>query len=102
MICGGLVFISHILNRLLGVTKRSWKYSINIIGEINLATLKKSMLFVAVKKRLAKASESVAIKLLGTHFFKLSRISLSNIMSSGVGGAGGASIVRTLLTTLTI
>jgi len=36
------------------------------------------------------------------YFFRLSRISLSNAISSGVGGADGASIVRTLFTTFTI
>jgi hypothetical protein len=37
-----------------------------------------------------------------THFFKLSRISLKSITSSGVGAASGVSIIRTLLTIFTI
>ena len=60
-----------------------------------------SKIYICPRDSLERQISALAWLLIA-YFFKLSRISLNKIISSGVGGAGGASIERTLLTTLTI
>lgn len=68
--------------------------------------LRQTFLAEASSNHFEKWSEPVLVSLgkyFGTnYFFRLSRISRSKITSSGTGGGGSASMMRILLTTLTI